>query len=109
MEIDGEFFCDTLEPQKDQSKGKPYSIPAGTYEVKLLPSFHFKEITPHLIDVPGFEVVEIHPGNYPKDTHGCTLVGSLHLENFVGNSKAVFTDLMSRLKEPISITYKDPA
>ena len=28
-----------------------------------------------LIDVPGFKYIQCHPGNYPKDTHGCPLIG----------------------------------
>ena len=73
--INGEKFCNTLEPRKDQSKGKPYLTPAGTYEVKIFFSPKFNRKMPHVMDVPGFEAVEMHWGNYPKDTTACSLLG----------------------------------
>lgn len=103
--LDGAFECYTLEPQKDQSKGKPFAIPAGTYQVKLLKSDHFHMVTPHILNVNGFEAIEIHPGNDPEATHGCTLVGTTLAKDFVGNSRLAFANLMPKLKEPINITY----
>lgn len=110
MSLDGAFFCYTLEPRADQSQGKPYCIPAGQYAVTLQMSARFQMITPHVMDVPGFAEIEIHPGNYPKDTEGCCLVGSTRETDFVGNSRATFAQLMSQLQAgPITITYVDAA
>lgn len=117
MLIDGEHFCYTLEPRADQSFGKPYCIPAGTYEVLLQYSPRFKRLTPHLQNVPGFTAVEIHMGNYPHNTEGCTLVGGTHPEpDFVGYSDSTFVTLMKRLQdvpveqgERITATYVDHA
>lgn len=95
--IDGQMFCYTMEPRKDQSKGKPYAIPAGTYTVVLQPSPHFQMTTPHLLNVPGFEAIEIHPGNYPEDTHGCILVGAEHQEDLITGSRDTFNKLMAQL------------
>lgn len=108
LSIDGVFFCYTLEPRQDQSKGKPYAIPTGKYEVKLLPSHRFNMVTPHVLKVPGFEAIEIHPGNYPKDTEGCTLVGSTLMEDYVGDSRKTFKELMAILKAPIYVEYTNP-
>lgn len=50
------------------------AIPTGRYKV-------IKYNSPQrgwcllVIDVPGFSMIEIHVGNYPQDTDGCTLVG----------------------------------
>jgi hypothetical protein len=59
-------------------------IPAGTYDLSLRQgspmarkhaerygSWHLGMIW--LLDVPGFEYVYIHPGNWPDDTSGCIL------------------------------------
>ena len=110
MSLNGAFFCYTLEPRADQSQGKPYCIPAGQYSVTLQMSARFQMITPHVMNVPGFSEIEIHPGNYPKDTEGCCLVGSTRETDFVGNSRATFAQLMPQLQAgPISITYMDAA
>lgn len=112
LSIDGGFFCHTLEPRIDQSRGKPYCIPAGTYELALRASPRLGYVTPWVKEVPGFEDILIHIGNYPKDTEGCTLVGEfqhqeIHLVDFVGYSKHTFAKLMETLKLPAKITYKD--
>lgn len=97
LSIDGVFFCYTLEPRKDQSRGKPYAVPAGTYPITLGDSEHFSMTVPMVGDVPGFTGVEIHPGNFPSDTHGCCLVGETSGTDFVGQSRAAFETLMRRL------------
>src|ERR1700687_2630242 len=91
MSIDGVFFCYTLEPRSDRSQGKPYCIGAGTYQVLLQMSERFEDLTPHVLGVPGFTEIEIHPGNFPGDTEGCTLVGQLRRTDMVGVSRPVFT------------------
>jgi hypothetical protein len=97
MLLDGAHFAYTLEPRKDQSHGKPYCVPAGTYQVVLNWSEHFQMIVPSVIGVPDFTGVEIHPGNFPSDTHGCCLVGETESQNFVGQSRVAFDDLVGRL------------
>jgi hypothetical protein len=106
MSIDDVFQCFTLEPPVRLIK--PYCIPAGTYNVVLLESPRFGFITPHVMNVPNFTEIEIHPGNYPHDTKGCCLIGQTHAVDFIGNSRTAFDALMLALKmnpENISITY----
>lgn len=105
MLIDGQHFCWTLEPRKDQLRGKPYCIPAGTYTVILQRSARFQMTTPHLLDVPGFTEIEIHPGNYSRDTEGCTLVGLEKNTDFVGQSRDAFDALMGKILTACEITY----
>jgi hypothetical protein len=107
MLINGAHQCWTLEPRSDQSQGKPYCIPAGTYNISLIESARFAMITPHVLDVPGFTEIEVHPGNYPSDTEGCTLVGESQGPDMVGSSRMAFNALMQRLQgqTDISITY----
>lgn len=134
LSINGLFYCYTLEPPMKTTEGqaKPYAIPSGTYQVRLEESPHFTElmarssrmralfeplfpdgrvITPHLYGVPDFESVEIHPGNIPEDTDGCTLVGEDRAADFVGASDLAFRTLMRRLlaaNDQILGTYVDP-
>jgi len=54
------------------------AIPYGTYTVKNGYSPKFKMTMPHVLDVPGFEGILIHPGNEPRDTEGCILIGENH-------------------------------
>lgn len=121
MDVDGVFVCYSLEPRMDRSNGKPYAIPAATYNVTLQESPHFdallrkspklhkmlgamfgggRIITPHIEDVAGFDDIEIHWGCFPKDTEGCCLVGETRDPNnvdFVGNSVEAFIKLMNKL------------
>lgn len=142
MSLNGVFQCYTLEPLA--------AISAGTFLVELVESPRFtarlrsspawqgvfgalfpngRFITPHLRDVPNHSYVEIHIGNFPKDTTGCTLVGEVRAVDFVGHSDAAFIALMNKLTksaklvvpqghaqaayyeltEPITATYEDCA
>lgn len=108
LDVDGVFFCYSLEPRRDQSQGKPYCIPCGTYPLVMQWSERFQRITPRLQDVPDFNAVEIHPGNFPSDTEGCLLVGQTRQPDFVGNSDLAFDALLSKiLGERLTITYQE--
>lgn len=96
LSIEGVFECYTLEPPT-KAEGKPRAIPLGCYELVLLPSKRFNTFTPHVLKVPDFTGIEIHPGNDPEDTHGCLLVGQNKHEDWVGNSIEAFNKLKDKL------------
>ena len=78
--VNGQYLCDTMEPTwRDlRHEGKVYgrtAIPEGTYRVFITKSMKFHKWLPLLWQVPGFEGIRIHAGNYPRDTQGCILVG----------------------------------
>lgn len=95
--LDGLFYSFTLEPPKRSQK--PCSIPQGSYDLTIRFSKKFQRLMPHVENVPGFEAIEIHWGNYPKDTEGCTLVGFVKgpPPDFIGQSKDAFGTLFNRL------------
>lgn len=106
--IDGRYICDTLEDAVrdlnkngvfDNGERKIYgesAIPYGTYEVTLKvksPKFSQKAsytwckgYLPRLLNVPSFEGILIHAGNYAKDSYGCLLVGENKVVGAVINS-----------------------
>ena len=115
--VDGEHIADTLEdrvrPEGEKVYGKT-AISEGTYEVKLTYSPRFKKILPEILNVPNFSGIRIHTGNSSKDTEGCILVGTWdgEKEDWVGNSRIAFDELMTLLeeatnnKEKVTITVK---
>lgn len=121
LSIDEVFFSNTLEDtdrgltsdmsdeQIKEIKQKGITaIPTGRYKVVMnvqSPKFSkykqyefCKGYLPRLIDVPGYEGVLIHIGNYPKDTDGCILVGKNTVKGAVMNSTATFKKLYDILK-----------
>jgi hypothetical protein len=77
MYIGGRFFCYTLEDvDRDKNKDgdlndigeqKVYgqtAIPKGKYDVIINMSNRFKVLMPLIQNVPGFEGIRIHNGNY---------------------------------------------
>ncbi len=94
--IDDKFICYTLEDvdRKLESGGKKIygetAIPRGTYEVKITYSERFNKMLPLLIDVPQFEGIRMHIGNFKENTHGCILLGYIKDNDKILNStKAV--------------------
>ncbi len=76
------------------------AIPYGKYEIVISYSNRFKKYLPLLVNVPGFDGIRIHPGNYAEDTEGCLLPGtySEKAPDFVGNSRLTFAKLFATLK-----------
>lgn len=115
--VNDKYLCDTLEdrvrPEGEKVYGKT-AIPEGMYEVKLTHSPRFKKILPEILNVPNFSGIRIHTGNSSKDTEGCILVGTWdgEKEDWVGNSRIAFDELMTLLeeatnnKEKVTITVK---
>lgn len=112
--LDGNYFCDTLEdPVRDlENEQKIYgetAIPAGKYEVRVTWSPRFNRNLPLLLGVPHFTGIRFHRGNYPKDTHGCILVGENKVKGMVINStgyEVKLTKLLSGKKAEIEIINK---
>lgn len=116
--VDREHIADTLEdrvrPEGEKVYGKT-AIPEGTYEMVLSYSPRFKKILPEILNVPNFTGIRIHCGNSSADSSGCVLVGTWdgEKEDWVGNSRIAFNELMSLLqkaannKEKITITINN--
>lgn len=118
--LNGTLFCYTLEDPvrtlvdknkdgdfDDAGEGKVKgntAIPEGTYDVIINMSNRFKKLMPLLLKVPGYEGVRIHTGNFPADTEGCILVGSMALNDEIRNSRPTFTKLMAELQKADKIT-----
>jgi len=67
---------------------------------------------PHVENVPGFSEIMVHWGNYPRDTEGCTVVGTILGTNFVGKSRTEFDTLFLQINDAVQagpqvITYID--
>jgi hypothetical protein len=116
MTINGEFECYTLEDKTrpvDEPKvfGKT-AIPYGLYRVVITFSNHFKRDLPLLLNVPNFEGVRIHPGNYASDTEGCCLVGDGKAKDAITQSRVAFDRLFPKIRdavehgEEVTIEYK---
>ena len=104
LEIDGEHFCDTLEPawrdlkKKHKVKGRT-AIPEGRYPVVITWSPKFGQWLPLLLHVPLFEGIRIHAGNTAADTAGCILVGENRKVGHVVNSTRNVNLLKRRIVE----------
>lgn len=118
--VDGKYMCDTLEDKdRDLYQGmskeliqqkKVYgstAIPYGKYKITMnvqSPKYSKRKqyqkcngYLPRLIDVPCWEGVLIHIGNFPEDTLGCILVGYNTIKGAVTNSTTAFWQLYELL------------
>lgn len=83
---------------------KETCIPRGKYQVIIDYSNRFKRDMPHVRDVPCFDGIRIHVGNYIGDTEGCILVGTQHQVKpvpMVMNSRVAFNEFFPLLQEAL--------
>jgi len=100
-----ERLCETLELPWRDNQHDVSCIPEGTYEANLWCSPKHKRKLYWLQDVPGRGAIEIHIGNFPKDTQGCILVGLSRGTDSIISSKAAFNKFMARMGgNPFTLT-----
>lgn len=112
MEVNGRYFCDTLE-DTDRGLSEEMSedeiaalkvkgataIPTGTYRIDMQTrSPRFGRVLPRLVSVKGYAGVLIHSGNTAADTEGCILVGENRERGKVLNSRATLEHLLVFLR-----------
>lgn len=109
---DDVWQCFTLE-DKVRSPDEPKvpnqtAIPAGTYEIIINQSQRFTALEgrsvflPLLLDVPGFQGVRIHVGNFSGNTSGCVLVGTERRVDMILHSTAAFHALFAKMQARIT-------
>jgi hypothetical protein len=101
LHVDSEWLCYTLEDEvRDGPKvaGKT-AIPTGAYTVVIDLSTRFGRLMPHVLNVPGFTGIRIHPGNTAENTDGCILVGNTKGTKSIGQSRAAYSVLFAMLSE----------
>lgn len=114
LHVNGRFRCFTLEdlppePGLVKVPGKT-AIPRGIYPLAFDYSPRFKMVLPRVLNVPNFEGVRIHAGNFAEDTEGCILVGLDRFRNHVERSRLALHQLLSYFddalaaKEPMMLT-----
>lgn len=101
--VNDHFICYFLEDEdrKLEDGGEKIfgrsAIPRGFYEIKMDYSPKYKKNMPHVLDVPQFEGIRIHPGNKPDDTEGCLIPGLSYKDDWVRDSQKAYEKLLSMM------------
>lgn len=79
--VNGYFFAKfySLEPPVESHNGSPVCIPRGVYPVASDDTG--KHQLCKILNIPGRNNIELHAGNYVKDTKGCILIGKNYIMN----------------------------
>lgn len=111
--VQGKTTCYTLELPYRDNKSDVSAIPAGRYR-GIVRTDGIRGWRIELKNVPQRTNVQIHVGNYTRDTTGCTLVGlkaSIDDCTVWQSSEAIIkvrTALTPLLDKEISVTYSSP-
>mmetsp|Transcript_20703 Transcript_20703/g.18275 ORF Transcript_20703/g.18275 Transcript_20703/m.18275 type:complete len:136 (+) Transcript_20703:84-491(+) len=100
----GKFSCSGLNGHTLENKDHTWKVKTGEYRAKLYYSPKFKRTVIRLNDNDtGREGIEIHVGNYARDSEGCILVGSSRgkdpknkSDGAVENSKVTLDSLINK-------------
>lgn len=100
INIEHNKICDSLEDkvrsftESDPKIWGETAIPFGTYKVTKELHTKFGRCF-RIHNVPHFDGIFIHAGNYAKDTHGCPLMGYNTVKGAVMNSRPALDKLFN--------------
>jgi hypothetical protein len=96
--FDGEErICETLELPWKNNQSNISCIPERTYQCKIAYSpIHGYDVY-WILNVPNRSAVEIHIGNFAKDTKGCILLGTTRAHDCILRSKIAFNKFMEKM------------
>lgn len=103
--VNGVWQCHTLE---DPLREYPHKVDGdtaiwpGIYRVVIDWSPKKLAWMLHVLDVPMFTGIRIHPGNTEGDTEGCILVGRVRKANWIGESVLAYNALCEKLSSAIA-------
>ena len=94
---------DSLDKIKSVKVHSCTAIPYGKYQVIINRSQRFKINLPLLLNVPNWEGVRMHVGNYSTDTEGCLLPGKGYsIQNkMVTNSRVAFGEIYELIENAL--------
>jgi hypothetical protein len=103
------FLCYTLEPVTlpAGSTVKPRAIPCGIFPLQIRWSPDHGRYLPYVANVPGFTGIEIHVGNFPRDTKACCVVGMTLAVDAVYQSHVAFDKLFTLLLDGRTLPEND--
>ena len=87
----------TMENAHAGDNGDKGPIPDGTYD-----AFTRKDHSPNRLElknVPGYQNIQIHNGNYPRDFKGCFGVGNTRKTDFIGGSQDALNSILNIVNE----------
>jgi len=98
--LNGELFCNTLEPYSRDNAQNISCIPSGQYICKRYSSGRYPE-TFQVTGVQGRTLILFHAGNIDEHTEGCILlgerVGKLRGDRAILNSGKTFGNFIKKL------------
>lgn len=103
LSVNGKFECFILEDKDRKLESGGVKIPAktciprGKYQIVVTHSNRFGRMLPLLLNVPQFEGIRIHTGNYAKNTEGCLLPGKMKGKDCVLNSTEAWGELFDKI------------
>jgi hypothetical protein len=95
------FECFMLEPPWRDNRPNVSCIPPGRYRITLYLSPSQGYVVPFLHGVPDRTEIEMHIGNWAKDTKGCLLPGLVAGADCVARSALAFNLLVTKIMAAI--------
>jgi len=77
------------------------AIPAGEYQVTIDYSEKFKQLMPHILDVPNFTGIRIHKGLNASHSSGCVLVGLSKGQDSISDCQATYDYIYGSIEEAL--------
>lgn len=96
----------TLEPPWKNNHPDISCIPEGDYKLAFRTTGKFANRSYEIMNVPGRENILIHVGNFPKDTHGCPLLGREKARGCVNESRYAMEGMLRTLEKDKEYTIR---